>query len=145
MRDAIDLTWEILRLRRLEAGLLRAACGEGVRSIAGKLAGPIGTHYDFSAKWMSNDTATRKEFEKILKTAGLTMEDVMAEALSSKIDTFERIDRMLAGAEARRNNALREVDRHRVALGGAVQQAIDDVQDAEFRDVETGEESGPSP
>jgi hypothetical protein len=149
VRDAIDLTWEILRLRRLKAGLLRAAGGEGVRSIAGKLglkAGPMTSLYDFSDRWMSGDTATRRVFEKLLKTAGLTTEDVMAEALSSKIDTFERIDRMLASSEARRNNALREVDRHRAALGGGVRQAIDEVQDAEFRDVETSEESGgPSP
>ena len=36
-RDAIDLSWEILRLRRLKAGLLRMACGAGVRSVAEKL------------------------------------------------------------------------------------------------------------
>jgi hypothetical protein len=32
---------------------------------------------------MSSDTKTRKEFDEILKKAGLGMEDVMAEALSS--------------------------------------------------------------
>ena len=69
----------------------------------------------------------------------------MAEALSSKIDTFERIDRTVASAEARRNNALREIDRHRSTLGAAVRQAIDKVEDAGFRDVETGEVSGGSP
>jgi hypothetical protein len=37
------------------------------------------------------------------------MEHVMAEALSSAIDAFERFDRMVASAEARRNNALREI------------------------------------
>jgi hypothetical protein len=73
------------------------------------------------------------------------MDDVMAEALSSKIDTFERIDRMLASSEARRNNALREIDRHRSTLGAAVRQAIDEVQNAEFRDVESGDVSGESP
>jgi hypothetical protein len=80
-----------------------------------------------------------------LKRAELSMDDVMAEALAKKIDTFERIDRMLASAEARRNNALREIDRHRSALGTAVRQAIDEVEDVEFRDVETGEASGESP
>jgi hypothetical protein len=64
----------------------------------------------------------------------------MVEALESKIDSFERVDRMLASAEAR--NALREIDRRREALGTRVRQAIDDVQDAEFRELETGEQSG---
>ena len=147
-RDAIDLSWEILGRRRLKAGLLRMACSDGVRSVAGKLGyklSPLGSVYDLAAKWMSGDTAARKQFDEILKKAGLGMEDVMAEALSSKIDAFERIDRMLASAEARRNNALREIDRHRSTLGAAVRQAIDEVQDAEFRDVETGEVSGGSP
>ena len=69
----------------------------------------------------------------------------MAETLESKIDSFERFDRMLASSEARRNNALREIERHRAVLGGAVRQAIDEVQDAEFRDVETGEVGGGAP
>ena len=31
LRDAIDLSWEILRLRRMKAGLLRVTAGGGVR------------------------------------------------------------------------------------------------------------------
>ena len=67
----------------------------------------------------------------------------MAEALAEIIDSFERFDRMLASAEARRNNALREIDRHREALGDAIRRAVD-VQDAEYRDIETGEMGGGS-
>jgi hypothetical protein len=74
----------------------------------------------------------------------LSIDDVIAETLECKIDTFERIDRMLASSEARRNNALREIDRHREALGAAMRRAVDEVEDAEFRDVETGEVSGGS-
>jgi hypothetical protein len=143
-RDAVDLSWEILRLRRQKAGLLRMACSAGVRSVAKEL-GFKGLVYDFAAKWMSGDAKTRKQFDEMLKKAGLGMEDVTAEALSSKVDSFERVDRILASAEARRNNALREIDRHREALCAAMRQAIDEVQDAEFRDLETGEVSRGSP
>jgi hypothetical protein len=142
-RDVVDLSWESYRLRRLKAGLLRVACGDGVRSVAGQF-GPW-SQYDLAAEWMSGDKDARKRFDEILKKAGLGMEDVLAEALSSKIDTFERIDRMLASTEARRNNALREIYRHREALGAAIRRAVDEVQDAEFRDVETGEPGGGSP
>ena len=69
------------------------------------------------------------------------MDDVRAEALAQGIDTFERIDRMLASVESRRNNALREIGHHRAVLGAAVRQAIDEVEDVESRDVETGEVS----
>jgi hypothetical protein len=32
-RDAIDLTWEILRLRRMKVGLLRASIGSGIERV----------------------------------------------------------------------------------------------------------------
>ena len=84
---------------------------------------------------------TRRIYE-ILKKAELTMDEVVAETFAKQIDYLERLDRMLASAEARRNNALREIDRHRASARATARQAIDDVQDAAFRDVETGEEGG---
>ena len=72
----------------------------------------------FVYEWASGKASTRKEFADMLEKAGLTMDYVMAETLAEVIDSFERFDRMLASAEARRNNALREIDRHR-ETGGA--------------------------
>jgi hypothetical protein len=91
-----------------------------------------------SEKWAAGDANARKEVDAILAKAGLTLDEVTAKTLESKIDVFERIDRLLASAEARRSNAL---DRHRDAAGAAVRQAIDEVEDVELRDVETGETS----
>jgi hypothetical protein len=113
-RDAVDLTWEILRMRRMKAGLLRARATKGVGRILStigekdKFPRDVFDGPDFAQKWASGDASTRREFMQILKRAELSMDDVMAEALAKKIDTFERIDRMLASAEARRNNALRD-------------------------------------
>ena len=75
----------------------------------------------------------------MLHKAELSDDDRLAKTFESKLHTFERLDRMLASAEARRNIALREIDRHRATLGAAVRQAIDEAEDVEFRDVETGE------
>jgi hypothetical protein len=133
-------------LRRMKAGLLRAAAGKGVRRILSTIGySDFSGNERFAGEWASGKANTRREFGEMLKKAGLTIDDVMAEALAKEIDSFERFDRMLASAEARRNNALREIDRHRSALGAAVRQVIDDVEDAEFRDVETGEVRGGPP
>jgi hypothetical protein len=91
-----------------------------------------------SARVGRRETRKHGEITAALSAAGLTIDEVTAKTLESKLDSFERLDRMLASAEARRNNALREIDRHRAALGAAMRQAVDEVQDAEFRDVETG-------
>jgi hypothetical protein len=98
-RDVIDLTWDILRLRRMKAGLLRAVAGKGVRKIlstVGYGADPfdlIGKADRFTEQWASGMASARREFEEMLKKAGLTMDDVMAEAFAEEIDSFERLDR----------------------------------------------------
>ena len=150
-RDVIDLDWENRRLRRAKAGLLRASASKGVRRIhstiyTNEIAFVLDDTSDhFAHEWASGKASTRKEFAEMLKKAELTMDDVMAEALAEVIDAVERFDRMLASAEARRNNALREIDRHRETGGAKRRMALDDIQDAKFIDVETGEESGGSP
>jgi hypothetical protein len=100
---------------------------------------------EVAAGWAAGKKAAQKKVGAALQKAQLTMEDVMAETLEGKIDSSERFDRMLASSEARRNNALREIERHRAVLGAAVRQAIDEVPDAEFRDVDTGEVGGAAP
>jgi hypothetical protein len=73
--------------------------------------------------------------DAILAKAGLTMDAMMAQTLARNIDGVERIDRLVASAEARRNVALREIDRHRAALGAALRQAADEAPDAEFKEI----------
>jgi len=92
-----------------------------------------------SKRWAAGDESARKKVDAILTMAGMTTDEVTANTLESKLDSYERLDRKLASAEARRNNALREIDRHREALGGALRQSIEEIEEADFRDVETGE------
>jgi hypothetical protein len=139
VRDVVDLTWEILRVRRAKAGMLRASMGAGIDLVLGAVGYPYVQKGALSEEWVAGDKGARKNVDAILAKAGLTIEEVTAKTLEKKIDVFEKIDRMLASAEARRNNALREIDRHRDALGGGVRRSIEEVEDAEFRDVETGE------
>ncbi len=73
---------------------------------------------------------------RALDAAGLTINEITAKTLEHYLDSFERLDRMLASAEARRNNALREIDRHRSAVGPAVRQAIDEAEDVEVYRVQ---------
>jgi hypothetical protein len=59
----------------------------------------------------------------------------MAQTLALKIDEVERVDRMVAGAEARRNVAPREIDRNRATLGAALRQSADEALEAEFKKI----------
>jgi hypothetical protein len=144
-RDVIDLTWEILRLRRMKVGLLRASMDRGIESVMRSLGYNPVSAGELAAGWASGEKSAKNEVAGALRKAQLTMEDVMAETLEGKIDSFERFDRLLASSEDRRNKALREIERHRAAFGAAMRQAIDEIQDVEFRDVDTGEVGGAPP
>lgn len=143
IRDVIDLSWEIARLRRIKVGILKASMSGGVRAVLDSLGhgdGQIFSHTgDLGRRWAAGDKSAQKEVARVLNEAGLAIDEVTAKTLECKLDSFERLDRMLASAEARRNNALREIDRHRDALGAAVRSSIDEPQDVEFQDVETGQ------
>ena len=118
IRDVVDLTWEILRLRRAKAGILKSSMGDGVRNFLFSVGLALEST-TLSLGWAAGDDCARNKLDAILTRAGLTIDEVTARTLESKLNSFERLDRMLASAEARRNNALREIDRHREALGGA--------------------------
>jgi hypothetical protein len=49
----------------------------------------------------------------------------------SDINTLETLERLTASVEARRNNALYEIERRRNALGRALREASDKIIDAE--------------
>jgi hypothetical protein len=114
---------------------------DGVRKVLDSVGREYFDANRLSGNWAAGDKRARREVTAILATAGLTMEEVTAKTFESKIEVFDRIDRMSASAEARRNNALREIDRHREAIGTAARKAVAEVEDAEFCDIETGEMS----
>lgn len=138
VRDVVDLSWEALRLRRLKAALLESSQHRGIRELS-KLFFGYSEMDDIAEGWQKRDKQVVRQAERALSSAGLTREHVMAETLSVKLDNIERIDRLIASAEARRNAALREVDRHRSAIAQTLRRAIEEPEDAEFEVVENGQ------
>ena len=134
VRDVVDLTWETLRMRRLKAALLASAMSEAIKEMFDPILGYTEAA-ELSKQWALRDRRTVKRVDKLIASMGLTMEAVVAQALSIHIDSFERIDRMVTHAEARRNAALRELERHRATLAQALRQASNSVVEAEFEDL----------
>jgi hypothetical protein len=74
---------------------------------------------------------------ELLTGAGMGMDTFMADALVNHLDDIERIDRLTAIAESRRNASLREIDRRRASLGETLRRSVQEVEDAEFEVIET--------
>jgi hypothetical protein len=74
--------------------------------------------------------------DELLTGGGVTMDDLMASALSDKFDDIERLDRLTAIAENRRNANLREIDRRRAVLGETLRRSVQEIEDAEFEEIQ---------
>lgn len=140
IRDIVALTWEALRLRRARAALLAANRYAGVKHVLMPLCGTKA--YDLSEQWARREGEAIAAVDRHLATAGLTMDAVMAETMSVEIALVEKMDRMIASAEIRRNATLREIERRRSGLAARLREAtrdadhVQNVQEAEFQVID---------
>jgi hypothetical protein len=107
--DIICLEWEIIRFRRAKANFIR-------RLRADRLSLPTFTFGEVSGE---PDPHT----------------DV-ASVIAANIDALEPLERMIAMMEQRRNAAYHQAEQHRANLGNRLHQAVEHVEDAEFRELD---------
>jgi hypothetical protein len=148
-RDVADLTWDVVRLRRLKAGLFRVGASDGMAQILRGLE-EYQIHGQTKARqWAARNPAAVAAVNTQLSAAGLDMGDVTTGTFAARIDQFDRIERMLAAAEVRRAAALHAIDnrraaeRARAAAEEAERAAAPPVEEGEFTLVPaTGGEAG---
>ena len=132
----MDLVWEAFRLRRFKACLVTAgACA----ALTERLSPLVGHEQadGLARSWAARKPGASAEVEEHLATAGIGLDGIAARGLCLKLDFIERIERMIMAAEARRNAALREIERHRATLGRQLRQAV---LEAEAREIAITEE-----
>ncbi len=133
VRDVADHIWEIRRLRRTRAALLRGAAYLGLEKVVQPLVGwPESS--DLATKWVQRDPETLKQVDQLLADAGLGMTEIMSEAFALNLPTLDTLDAMIERAEKRYAAASREIEHHREALAVPVR-AIKAAEDAEFENV----------
>ena len=133
VRDVVDLSWDVLRLRRLKAHLFTIGASDGMA----KLLPAIGEWWHKARGWAARDPAVVAAVNAKLSAAGLDADAVTTSTFMARIDEFERIERMLAAAEARRAAALHEIAGYRAALAQRLRAATQaaEIADGEFAEV----------
>jgi hypothetical protein len=114
---------------------MTAVAHKGLREILEPLIGWTDAR-NLAEAWAARERSAIKQADELLASAGLTMDAVMAQSLSLKLNDIERIDRMIATAEVRRNAILREVDRHRTTWGQELRRAAHQAEEAGFKLIE---------
>jgi len=113
VRDVVDLVWDVVRLRRLKAHLFAVGASDGMAHL---LRG-IGDMPTLKARgWAAREPQAVATVNRMLSAAGLDMGHVEASAFVTQIEKFDRIERMLAAAEARRAAAIDRIEDRRAVL-----------------------------
>jgi hypothetical protein len=138
VRNYLDLFWEASRLRRLKTSLMTSSAYKALEQLLRPLIGSRTDPLSFGHLvdgWAAHDASAIERVDEILTSANMTMNDVMAPDL---VRRTQRIDRMIAVSEVRRSAILREIDRHREALGQRLRRAVQQVgDDDQLRVVES--------
>ena len=104
--DITYLEWEIIRFRRAKANYIRHLAAPDLLSALVQKLGDSGPHTD------------------------------VATSIAANIGTLEPLERMIAVMEQRRNATYHQVEQHRANLGDRLRQAVEQVEDAEFHEVD---------
>ena len=135
VRDVVDLTFQVFRLRRLTANLMRVNEYKGLTETLTPLVGRMQAE-TLAEGWAARKSDVVEEVNKTLTSAGLSTDSILAQTFCLKVNDIERIEYMMALAEMRRNSTLREIDRHRQTLGQKLRRAAQQLEDGLFRAIE---------
>src|SRR5262249_46054689 len=123
-KDYVDLAWEIRRLRRAKAGIIDIARKEALRSILETILQredfehAADRRLEAEAKadeWYSDDIV-KQELLELMSRHGIDEDGITAEAIAIRSSELAQLETMLASAEKRRNEMLREISLYRDVL-----------------------------
>jgi hypothetical protein len=93
--------------------------------------------YELASDWKLGRPKDVKEVDRLLRSSNLSLDEALVPAFAEGIDTFRLIDELITTLECRRNNAIRELRRHRYELATIVRTIeADETDDAEDEDQE---------
>ena len=131
LKDIVDLTWDILRYRRIKAAYVGHCQWAGIEHcFKFPLNLPSEKARSLAYKSMS-DPEMKEQVEAVLSSQGFDPNSIRADSFVRAIDKLDSLERMIASAELRRNNALREIERRRADLGIARRRTSDQVIEGE--------------
>jgi hypothetical protein len=140
VQEVADLIWELQRLRRLKVALIRATTRrllqEMLRPIIYSDRQPGSSSEDYpnervlAVGWAAGERKAVERVRKLLGSCGSSIESVVAQAMASRMDEIERIDRMIVMAEQRRAAALRAVEGRRARLAAELRRVASEMEAA---------------
>ena len=140
VQDFVYQTIEVLRIRRITRDLIMVNQYKGLAETLAPLVGRSRAE-TLAEGWAARKPDVVEEVNKTLASAGLSINSILAQTFSAKLDDIERVEHLMALAETRRNATLREIDRHRQTLGLKLRRAAQELEDGQRRLIESASTS----
>ena len=142
--DIAYLRWEIVRFRSAKKNLMTDKAAEILPSFLEELGGEVDEENSdeenspeaIAERWAKNDPEAMEFVDTTLSSARLSVDAVRDKALYENLDDFERIEHMMALAEAHLITIVREIDRHR-AMVAALRRPRPRIEDGAFKVIES--------
>ena len=124
LQDFVDYSWDSHRLRRTKTLLIQITRKQAVETIlkqfddaddvlsstAWLTAGPM------ALAWSQSEQEAVAKVEALLEMHDLDIDSIMATAITLKLPELERLDKLIASYDYRRDAAMRELGRRRDSL-----------------------------
>ena len=125
--EVAALTWEIIRYRRCKTAIITNANHTALKSILLQIRFKPGSSETLAAdklahEWYYSQKA-KQDIAALLKEAGRDESAVEAEAFRLRLSEIEKMDRLLASVEARRDKTLRGIGQYRESFARKLQQS----------------------
>jgi len=131
VKDVVDLSWEILRLRRLKRDLIEIDREAKNATIEWEREHADEPYVDFMSGELTPRDPANIEARK--NKPFLDTETDSAELLFKHIEEYEHIEKLLTSAELRRDRILREIELRRDHMGRCLRAASDEILDAQVK------------
>jgi hypothetical protein len=115
---------------------LKRTLVESRRELDEALERQSATNEVLRVKWARREPNAIQRVDRILASANLTMDAVMAQTMADQLAVIESIDRLIAIAEVRRDAVLHEIERHRASFALVMRQTVNQLEHREDRALE---------
>jgi hypothetical protein len=122
--EVIELFWEVRRLRRCKAALIDSMQGVALKNLIALAKGSLDGREEeqkLATAYLGADETARGQVVSFLSGRGLDQTALDAEAVSMRLDDLEKIERMIASMEQRRDKALVKIAEYRTCLAELLQ------------------------
>ena len=138
--DFIQYEWEVLRLRRMRSSILQSSRQDALYHLLHSLM-PYSEmdsreRKQLAYEWSMGDADAVELVNSIMEAHDLSSDAIIAEAFKNRLDTLEKIDRLIENCSRRRDAALRNLEKRRDDLAARARNLSSNVSEAAYVEVD---------